>query len=334
MDKGITVAGNLIVDHVKSIDAYPEAGLLANIRQMKYCIGGCAGNTVMDLAVMDEGLPLSCLGRVGDDEMGEYILGLLASRRIQTSGIRKSEKPTSFTDVLSDMSSGSRTFFHSRGANEDFCYGDIDFSGLSASIFHIGYALLLDGFDLEDSAYGTVMARTLAEVRRMGIKTSLDVVSENSGRFKKIVVPSLRYCSYAVMNEVEAGMVTEIPPRDAQGKVIAGNIKEMCKRMLDFGVEEYVVIHMPEMGCAMGRDGSYWAVGSYEIPQADIRGTVGAGDAFCAGILYALYREWDIERALVFANGAAACNLLAEDSVSGMKPATEIEKIPYQLRKI
>ena len=35
MNKGIAIAGNLIVDKNKTIDTYPEKGMLANIIEMK-----------------------------------------------------------------------------------------------------------------------------------------------------------------------------------------------------------------------------------------------------------------------------------------------------------
>jgi sugar/nucleoside kinase (ribokinase family) len=47
------------------------------------------------------------------------------------------------------------------------------------------------------------------------------------------------------------------------------------------------------------------AAGSYELPLGYIKGSVGAGDAFCAGILYSIYRGFDMPHALKFANGAA-----------------------------
>ena len=41
MDRGIAVAGNIIVDIVKNVDCYPQLGMLANIRSLAPAIGGC-----------------------------------------------------------------------------------------------------------------------------------------------------------------------------------------------------------------------------------------------------------------------------------------------------
>ena len=58
-----------------------------------------------------------------------------------------------------------------------------------------------------------------------------------------------------------------------------------------------------------------------------IKGSVGAGDAFCAGTLYGIYNGWGDEEILKFASASAACNLFAENSIDGLREKAEIEKI-------
>ena len=66
---------------------------------------------------------------------------------------------------------------------------------------------------------------------------------------------------------------------------------------------------------------------SLEIPAAEIKGSVGAGDAYCAGCLYALYNGFDDKRMLEFASASAACNLFSENATDSMRSAEEIEKL-------
>ena len=61
-----------------------------------------------------------------------------------------------------------------------------------------------------------------------------------------------------------------------------------------------------------------------KLPEGYIKGSVGAGDAFCAGILYALYQDYPMEKAMLLANGAAAANLAEADSLSGLRSVREI----------
>src|ERR1041384_6854195 len=81
---------------------------------------------------------------------------------------------TSYTDVMTEIVHGRRTFFHYRGANAFWRGEDLDFSKTKASIFHLGYLLLLDALDEPDAKYGTKAARLLATAQEAGLKTSMD----------------------------------------------------------------------------------------------------------------------------------------------------------------
>ncbi len=319
MQKGIAVAGNLITDIIKIVDVYPAEGMLCNISSEERGVGGCVCNTAIDLALLDSSLPVYAIGKVGADDKGDYLLSRLNECGVYTSGVKRGGAMTAYTDVMTVQSTGARTFFHARGANAGFCPQDIDWDSLSCDILHIGYALLLDCFDAPDSEYGTVLARTLAKARSMGIKTSIDVVSEHSDRFKRLVTPCLPHCDYIIINEIEGGLVSGLPARGEDGALITENLKKICEFFLEQGVKELVCLHFPEGGVSLSASGEYAAAGSLSLPEGYIKGTVGAGDAFCAGMLYSLYKGYDQEYSLRVASCAAACNLSRADSVSGMR---------------
>lgn len=325
---GITVAGNILADIVKRVDCYPEKGMLANIREVSMAVGGCAPNTAIDLAKLDRSLPVSVIGRIGDDEYGRYVLSQFSRYHIDCSRVSVSaDKPTSFSDVIS-LVSGERTFFHARGANAEFSPADIDIVSLNSVLFHIGYILLLDRFDQTDPEYGTVMARLLHDVQNQGIKTSIDVVSDSTADYKGKILPALRYCNYAILNEIESSMLSDLPPYTPDGKPDIGHIRQTMEFMAGQGVRDKVIVHCKKAGfCYDVPTGRFTVVPSLNIPKSAIRGSVGAGDAFCAGSLYALYHHYDDRHLLEFAAAAAACNLFAENSVDGMKDKTEIEKM-------
>jgi sugar/nucleoside kinase (ribokinase family) len=314
----ITIAGNLIVDYLKEIDSYPDKGRLSSILNISRGVGGCACNTSIDLARMDKTLSVSVLGRVGSDENGRYIREILRREGIRDDICVDDTLPTSFTDVMSEIH-GERTFFQARGANAVFGYDDIPFDTLDCELFHIGYILLLDQMDAEDAAYGTVLAKALLRLQSRGIKTSIDVVSEHSDRFVRIVTPSLKYCDYLIVNEFEAAQVTGSVVRDENGNLREDNIRQALECLLALGVHELAAIHAPEGGWAMAADGSYATVESFKLPQGDIKGHVGAGDAFCAGMLYGICCGFGLQKCLETAAGAAACSLTEANSVDGMR---------------
>ena len=325
---GIVFAGNILVDVVKNITEFPQVGMLATITSVKQAVGGAVPNTAIDLAKIDANVPIKALGRVGDDAYGQYVTGMMQSHGINTEGVIVTpEAPTSFSDVMSDVSTGERTFFHARGANALFAPEDIDVDALDCDIFHIGYILLLDTMDEADPEYGTRLARLLAKIQAKGIKTSIDVVSDSSLRFKEKIVPALKYCNYAIMNEIEGCGVSGLNPRNADGSIHTENIYNTMKQMMELGVKERVILHSKEAGFMLTSDGTFRTADAIDIDPVRIAGKVGAGDAFCAGCLYGLYTGMDNDRLLDFASAAAVCNLTAADSISGMRTAEEIWKI-------
>lgn len=326
--KGIAVAGNILVDIVKSIDTYPEKGMLVNINDISMAVGGCVPNTSINLAKIDRSIPITVLGKIGDDEYGSYLLSRISQYGIDCGKITVSpNKPTSFTDVMSEPG-GERTFFHVKGANCDFSPADIDIKALNCVILHIGYIFLLDTFDSEDSEYGTVMARFLHDTQQAGIKTSLDMVSDSSYDYKQKVLPALKYCNYLIVNEIESGMISGLSPYRSDGKLDTANIEKTARFISESGVSDKVIIHCKDAGfCYDTKSAAFTSVPSLAIPSDEIKGSVGAGDAFCAATLYSIYNNSDDRHMLEFASSAAACNLFASNSVDGMRSKSEIEKI-------
>ena len=334
---GIVVAGNMILDVVKTIDQYPKIGMLAYVSSSKRAIGGCAPNTATDLAVIDSTLPVSVVGKIGDDEYGRFLLEKLRSKGIDVSDVKISKtKDTSFTDVMS-LATGERTFFNYKGANAEFSPEDIDIASLRCKILHIGYILLLDKFDEADGEYGTVMARFLHDVRLLGIKTSVDVVSSsNVDEYKAKILPVLPYTDYLIINETEICTTWGLEPRRSDGSLDVDTIKLAMEKTMAQGVSEKVIIHAKDGGFCLDKSGKFTAVGSLKIPGELIEGSVGAGDAFCAGSLYGIYNGYSDEEILEFASATAACSLFADNSVDGMKNKKEIKKLgeSYERREI
>ena len=332
-NKKICVAGNMIVDILYPVTGLPGPGELTSIEEgISRATGGAACNVIGDLALMDSGLELAALGRVGSDPEGEYILDTLGKyKNIDLSMVRREGK-TSFTAVMADKVSKERTFFHYRGANAFFCEDDINWDKIDAGLLHIGYILLLDALDGADPEYGTKMARLLCHARERGIKTSIDVVSEAGDRFRRLVPPSLKYADYCIINELEAGQVTGIPLRSGDGSLIRSNIPKVLGEIKKLGVAEWAVIHCPEGGFGFDRRLKLIESPSLKLPPDYIKGTVGAGDAFCAGAIYAASQGGSLEEGLELGNAAAAASLSMPGASEGMLPAAELKKLHQRFR--
>lgn len=320
MNNGIILAGNMIVDALKDIDIYPEHSNLTTIRRVTKALGGLLCNCALDLAAIDGNLPIHAVGVVGDDDYGRYITDTLKRyKNIDLSSVRIGGE-TSFTDAMCDTTNRTRTFFTYRGASSTLCPEDFDFEKIKGSILHIGYILLLDSLDDPDIEYGTKMARVLARAQSYGIKTSIDVVSEESNRYKEIVAPSLKYTDYCIINETEASKISGISVKDKEGAFLEDKIPEICAKLRESGVGEWVVIHSRDASYGMDKDGSFIRVPSINIPGSMIKGTTGAGDAFASGVLYGAYRDMSMSEAMRVGTAVASSSILTPGASDSIMP--------------
>jgi sugar/nucleoside kinase (ribokinase family) len=318
--RGLLAGGNWIIDQVKLVDLYPGREQLANIRGQSQGTGGAPYNVLLDLAKLGADFPLFGAGLVGKDALGELILEDCKRFRIDTRNLRATgEAATSYTDVMTEQENGRRTFFHYRGANSLWTGDEIDFRKSRAQIFHLGYLLLLDAMDAADARFGTKAARLLAAAQEAGLKTSVDVVSEDSDRFPKIVSPALKHTDYCIVNELEAGKTTGFKIRTPDGQLDTVALRHAAGALLQQGVRELVVIHFPEGGFARTRKGEDVWQPSLRLPEKFITGTAGAGDAFCAGVLLGLHEGWELPRCLQTAVCVAAASLSHPTCTGGMK---------------
>jgi sugar/nucleoside kinase (ribokinase family) len=318
---GLLAGGNWIIDQVKLVDVFPQREQLANIRSQYQGTGGAPYNVLVNLAKLGAPFPLSAAGLVGDDALGREILDDCRKNKINTQYLRTAAKvSTSYTDVMTELDCGRRTFFHARGANALWKGDDLNFRKSKARIFHLGYLLLLDALDQSDATYGTKAARLLAMAQTAGMKTSVDVVSEDSDRFAKIVQPALKHVDYCILNEIEAGKTTGFAIRQADGTLDTVALRHAAGALLQQGVREVIVIHFPEGGFARTRKGEDVWQSSLKLPPKYIAGTAGAGDAFCAGVLLGLHEDWDLTACLQAGVCAAATSLSHATCTAGAKP--------------
>lgn len=321
MRNGILVGGNWIIDQVKVIESYPSEERLVSITEEYSSNGGAAYNVLKDLYKMKVPFPLEGVGLVGKDERGDHIMEECRLMNIDRSQMKQTGKAsTSYTDVMSVKSTGRRTFFHHRGANallDETCF---DFSGSRAKIFHLGYLLLLDKLDGIGPDGVTGASRILKGAKEKGFVTSVDVVSEASGRYKDIIPVSLPYIDYLFINEFEAGMLTGVSTIDNHGNVSAEACCRAAAEIMSLGVREWTILHFPRAVLAIHKTGKKILQPSVKLDHRNILGSVGAGDAFAAGVLMGIHENRDMEECLKAGVGVAAASLSSVTSSDGVLP--------------
>ena len=333
MGKGICVAGNMIVDILYPTNGWPNQGQLVHVLDgIERATGGAVCNTIIDLAKLDPDMPLYAMGKIGKDAEGELILQKLGEYKNINLDNVISEGISAFTLVMSDVISKERTFFTYLGANGKFDENDIDWNKLDCDILHIGYILLLNALDQDDPEYGSKMARLLHDAQQRGIKTSIDVVSEASDRFRKLVPMALKYTDYCIINEIEAAESTGVALRTADDQLIYENIPLALRRMKELGVTTWAVIHCPEGGFGLDENDRYIEKKSLKLPAGYIKGSVGAGDAFCAGVLCGAEHKESLEDSILLGIASAACSLSEANATDGLRTREAAMQLYKELR--
>ncbi|MGQ8706515.1 carbohydrate kinase family protein [Serratia sp. TSA_198.1] len=323
---GIVSAGNMLVDHVHHIAHWPQPGWLVEIERSQRATGGAPLNVLLTLARMETGLPLAAIGLIGCDADGDYIMQMLAQHRVDGRWVQRSEGAmTSMSQVMTEPG-GQRTFFHAPGANRLLDLDAFDELYSEHKIFHLGYLLLLDSLDRPDEAFGTRSARLLAQMQQRGYRTSLDLVSrQGDPRYRPLVLPALRWLDYLVINELEAGEFTGLALRSANGALQQHLMAQAAQQLLQAGVRRRVVIHCPEGAYGLENGGDARWQPSWRLSEGEIVGSVGAGDAFCAGVLYASHEDWPLVETLQLAHACARFNLLCANAIDGARPLSELQ---------
>jgi sugar/nucleoside kinase (ribokinase family) len=281
--------------------------------------------------------PLEAVGVVGNDERGRFIINECYNLCINTNQIIKTEKDaTSYTDVMSLKVSGKRTFFHKRGANALLDASHFNFSISNAKIFHLGYLLMLDRLDIVDEDGNTEGANVLKEAKKQGFLTSADLVSVRSRSFKEVISPSLPFIDFLFVNEIEARMLTEIETIASNGEISLTNCSHAASKIIDMGVKKWVFLHYQYGVIAMNSKKQTIYQPSVNLPVEKIKGTVGAGDAFAAGVLLGIHEDFEIERCLEIGVSAAAACLLSptcSDGILSYKECLSFSR-KYQFRDL
>ena len=319
--QGILTAGNFLVDYIKLIDGYPAEDMLTIIRSQTRSNGGGPYNMVKNLSRMNVSYPVSAAALLGDDDNGRWIFDDLQSSGVDTSLVHfTKDRGTSFTDVMSNLRNGRRTFFHDPGTNALFDGAQVDFSNTTAKILHLGLLMILEKMDSFADDGETYAAHFLSRASAAGLITSIDLVSTDHPRFRDIALSALRHTDYAIINELEASRILgRTIPADS-----IPDIHSATKELIQLGVRRAAVIHTEHGGFLSTADGQFISRPALSLPEGFIRGANGAGDAFATGFLHGIHEEWTLEKSLDLGIGAAAACLSDPTPSNGLCPIADL----------
>ena len=286
VNKPVVCLGVIVADLIANpVPAMPERAGMIVVDDMRLFAGGGVPNTATALARL--GVPVSAVGRIGEDSLGDYLLNALENEEIGTHWIKRDRRQaTSATMIMVDPD-GERRFIHYIGANGNLRLNDIDSELIkNASILHIAYAFVLPGLD------GDPMTKILREAKESGVITVLDTAWDAKGKWLELIGTALPFVDYFIPNLAEARAITGLEdPHD------------IAHRLLDLGVQT-VVLKLNKAGClAMDRGRRTIECPAYPVKVVD---TTGAGDAFIAGFIAGIWNGRSLYESLQLANAVGA----------------------------
>jgi sugar/nucleoside kinase (ribokinase family) len=315
---GIVLSGTIVLDIVHMIDQWPDEEQIAFIRQTIEAPGGPPHNAAAGLIKLGAPFPVSMICVVGEDVAGDTFIRIAKELGLDTSSvIRVSGHSTDVTHVMTSLATGKRTFFFHPGANGTITATQMLPPDDKAKIFYLGSPGISTSMDASDG-----WRTALKAAKQRGFKTCMELCPVPPDLQRAQTLPCLPLLDYFVINDSEAEILSGLPVT-ANGLFNQSLARQAAQRLLDLGVGELVSIHHPEGAIALRKSGEHAYAPSVNVPKSEIIGTVGAGDAFYAGMLFGIHENWSLDQSLALANAAAATSLHSATTSSSIRPWTE-----------
>lgn len=369
--KKAVAAGHICIDitpifpekQVSELTSVLTPGRLLHMEGVDIHTGGSVANTGLAMKLL--GADVTLMGKIGNDEFGTVILGILKKYDAEKGMIVSDHEQSSYSVVLA-IPGIDRIFLHDPGANDTFSYDDLDFEAIrEAALFHFGYPPLMKKMYENE---GAELTRIFQTIHEDGAAVSLDMAavdaSSDAGKadWEGILKRILPYVDFFAPSAEELCFMLDKPRYKewvarANGKDITevlhiADIAPLGEKVIELGAcAALIKCGAPGIYYKTASDqkmkklcerlnllpGDWMGKNGFEksyVPERVLSGT-GAGDTSIAAFLSSVLEGSSLTEALQMATAAGACCVSAYDALSGLKPLAELkEKIRCGWKKI
>ncbi len=297
----IALIGLVDHDQILHLDRLPEPGSSAVISRISTAPGGTTANTAVALARLGDHATLRAV--IGDDPEGTTLLRELQHEGVDCSMLTQIEEPTDRSVILVDTATGERTILWQKGAM--IRMGDrIDIAEVFAHD-----VVVLDMADEPLRRFLTDLpAHTRPDVRLLGPITYIVDNGEPDAvaiafRFDTITGTIAQYLALLDAHS-EADLIQQI-----QHRMPGNNLRA-------------AIVTLGAGGCLwIDRDSHGYESGF----SVETRDTIGAGDAFAAGVAYGMARHWPWAQTCRFANAVGALSTRDVGAQAALPSLAEVD---------
>jgi sugar/nucleoside kinase (ribokinase family) len=242
--------------------------------------GGSAANTIFALSRM--GFDTAFIGKVGEDEGGDFLIHSLEARRVDTRWVRRDQKSGVCLIILDK--SQDRSIFLQPNANDTLSADEIDVGLLSHSrLLHM-------------TSFGgelPMKAQKAALEHLPHGKMSFDPGEIYARRGLKEIEPFIERCWVLFVTDKEIALLTSM------------DYERGCSKLLSYGPDIVV--------CKRGKEGSsvLSREEAFEVPaeEVEVVDNTGAGDVYNAGFLAGMILGKPLKDCALFATRIAGKSL-------------------------
>jgi ribokinase len=262
------VIGDINVDVLVSIPAYPRPGGDALAERIVTRAGGSAANTAIALSKL--GISTKMIGRVGRDVWADIALPSLVECGVDVADVRRDEHASTGLFFIAITPDGERTMFGLRGAN-----ARTDPASVIPGVLDGARLLHVSGYALLEPPQRDAALRLIDLAVQRGVAVSLDIGVQPALAAPDVIRRLLPRLSLCVLGMDEARALSGIDaPADAAAALVDRGVK-------------VVGLKLGAQGCLAADASRVEHLPAFEVAVVD---TTGAGDAFSAGMIFGWLR--------------------------------------------
>ena len=288
---------------------------LKKVHVFEKFVGGSPANIAV--GVSRHGLKAGFIGKVSDDQFGEYVVEYLKEKGIDTSYISKcghGEKlGLTFTEMLSPKES-SLLMYRNMAADLQLEVDDIDEDYIKSA-----KAILISGTALSESPSREAALKAVMLARKHDTRVIFDI----------------DYREYNWKNSDEIAVYYSIAAKEAD--ILMGSREEfnLTERFLNVDNDDcmsaalwmgyrakiVVIKHGIQGSAAYTSGGQSFCVKPFPV---EARKGFGGGDGYAAGFLYGIYQGWDMMKCLEFGSAEASMMVRSNNCSDSLPDAEEV----------
>jgi len=295
----VTVVGSYIVALVIDTDRIPIEGETLTGRNFHSTFGGKGSNMACCAARLQA--DSTFMGKVGKDSYGEEFVDLMKREGVNHQGLLFSAYLSTGVGFIVSCSKGSNIIVIDSGANGDFSPNDIE-----------DKANIIKGSDVILSPLEIPLETALAAAK----------IAKDKG-VKSILNPA----PALDLRKADLSNVFAITPNETEGRICLGLLPEdpisdenLAMALLDLGAENVML--------TLGPKGVLWAsnFGLKQIPalEVNVLDSVGAGDAFNAGLAVGLSENRPVIEAIALGVTTASLSTQKRETIGSYPPRSEV----------